>query len=189
MLSSAFRHDRVHHAHNVASMTVRMGGDAKAVGGSGRPLSPAVAARVAVKTTVPDGAVPRHLRPSMPQRTTDGHATHHLSSCSGGKKNPPCGRCATPASPCNGNWYRTSCATRLPRVLDRCRPESKTCILVGLSVDVIALVGRLHRRKTTAWVEAFSSQRQFAPAPPGRETWLDPRGMARFTGSRMIATP
>ncbi len=82
-------------------MTVRMGGDAKAVGGSGRPLSPAVAARVAVKTTVPDGAVPRHLRASMPQRTADGHATHHFSSCSGGKRNPPCGKCAASASPCN----------------------------------------------------------------------------------------
>lgn len=142
MLSSAFRHDRVHHAHNVASMTVRMGGDAKAFGGSGRPLSPAVAARVAVKTTVSDGAVPRHLRPSMPQRTADGHATHHFSSCSGGKKNPPCGKCATPASPCNGSWYRTSCATRLPRVKNPCCPESKTHVLSEepspLSVGVIA---------------------------------------------------
>ena len=142
MLSSAFRHDRVHHAHNVASMTVRMGGDAKAVGGSGRPLSPAVAARVAVKTTVPDGAVPRHLRPSMPQRTTDGHATHHFSSCSGGKKNPPCGKCAASTSPCNRSWCRTSCATQLPRVKNPCCPESKTHVLSEepspLPVDVIA---------------------------------------------------
>ena len=170
MLSSAFRHDRVHHAHDVASMTLRMGGDAKAVGGSERLLSPAVATRVAVKTTASDGAVPRHLRVSMPQRTADDHATHHLSSCSSGKRNPPCGKCAASASPCNGSWYRPPCATRLPRVQDRCRPESTTCILVGLSVDVIALVGRLHRRKTTAWVEAFSSQCELVPAQPGHGT-------------------
>lgn len=177
MLSSAFRHDRVHHAHNVASMTVRMGGDAKAVGGSGRPLSPAVAARVAVKTTVPDGAVPRHLRPSMPQRTTDGHATHHFSSCSGGKKNPPCGKCATSASPCNGSWYRPPCATRLPRVQDRCRPESTTCILVGLSVDVIALVGRRHsprrQRRSKHSAHNDNSHRHRLGSGPGwiHEAW------------------
>lgn len=142
MLSSAFRHDRVHHAHNVASMTVRMGGDAKAVGGSGRPLSPAVAARVAVKTTVPDGAVPRHLRPSMPQRTTDGHATHHFSSCSGGKKNPPCGKMCNASLPVQRelvqdivcNTITTGSGSLSPRIED----------MAFLSVGTTALVGRRH---------------------------------------------
>ena len=141
MLSSAFRHDRVHHAHNVASMTVRMGGDAKAVGGSGRPLSPAVAARVAVKTTVPDGAVPRHLRPSMPQRTTDGHATHHFSSCSGARRThlvanvqrqPP--RATELVQNIVCNTITTGSGSLSPRIED----------MAFLSVGTTALVGRRH---------------------------------------------